>query len=157
MDSFGSMRTVTQAGAAGKTPDRPRYDLLASRHIRSHISDGAAEPMPAAAAFATVTPASAAMTGLSRSSEGLEPRRRRLLYRAWHCGTRELDLVMGGFADAYIDSMSDDELACFEALIDVPDAELFAWLAGRAPVPPQFDTPLFHRFRTFHARPAAER
>ena len=97
------------------------------------------------------------MTGLSRSSEGLEPRRRRLLYRAWHCGTRELDLVMGRFAEVAIADLSDDEVTAFEALIEVPDAELFSWLTGRAPVPPEHDTPLFHRFRTFHARPAAER
>ena len=97
------------------------------------------------------------MTGLSRSSEGLVPRRRRLLYRAWHCGTRELDLVMGRFADAEIATMSDDDVAAFEALIEVTDADLFAWLAGRLPLPPAHDTPLFHRFRTFHARPAQER
>lgn len=97
------------------------------------------------------------MTGLSRTSEGLDPRRRRALYRAWHGGTRELDLVLGRFAEAEIATMSDDDLAAFETLIDVPESALFAWLAGRAAPPPDYDTPLFRRFRTFHARPAAER
>ena len=40
------------------------------------------------------------MTGTTRSSAGLDERRRRLLYRSWHRGTREMDLIMGRFADA---------------------------------------------------------
>ena len=42
------------------------------------------------------------MTGTARSSEGLDPRRRKLLFRAWHRGMREMDLIMGGFADARV-------------------------------------------------------
>ena len=40
------------------------------------------------------------MTGTTRSSEGLDPRRRKLLFRSWHRGIREMDLILGGFADA---------------------------------------------------------
>ena len=42
------------------------------------------------------------MTGSQKSSEGLDPRRRRLLFRAWHRGSREMDLIMGPFADAWL-------------------------------------------------------
>jgi antitoxin CptB len=42
------------------------------------------------------------MTGTIRSSDGLDVRRRRILFRAWHRGMREMDLIMGRFADAVI-------------------------------------------------------
>ncbi len=66
------------------------------------------------------------MTGLSRSTDGLDPRRKRILFRAWHRGTREMDLLMGQYAEKAIDAMSDAELDIFEALIEVPDRDLFA-------------------------------
>ena len=56
----------------------------------------------------------------TRSSEGLDERRRRLLFRAWHRGMREIDLIMGRFADAHIATLSDAELDEFERLLDVP-------------------------------------
>ena len=72
------------------------------------------------------------MTGMARSSQGLDERRRRLLYRCWHRGTRETDLIMGPFADAWIGELSDIELADFERLSDVPDPEIYAWVTGEA-------------------------
>ena len=50
------------------------------------------------------------MTGSTRSSSGLDDRRKRLLFRCWHRGTREMDLILGRFADAEIATLSDDEL-----------------------------------------------
>jgi antitoxin CptB len=53
------------------------------------------------------------VTGTNLSSEGLDPRRRRLLFRCWHRGIREMDLVLGRFADAQLPTLSDvalDEL-----------------------------------------------
>ena len=61
------------------------------------------------------------MTGTTRSSEGLDERRRRLLFRAWHRGMREMDLILGRFADANIDRLADRELDEFECLMDLPD------------------------------------
>jgi antitoxin CptB len=90
------------------------------------------------------------MTGMARSSQGLGERRRRLLYRCWHRGTRETDLIMGPFADAWIGELSDTELADFERLSDVPDPEIYAWVTGELAVPAQHDTPLFRRLCAFH-------
>jgi antitoxin CptB len=90
------------------------------------------------------------MTGTTRSSDGLDVRRRKLLFRAWHRGMRELDLVMGRFADAAIAQLTDAELAQFEQLIDVPDRELLAWVTGEIDVPAAHDTVLFHRLRDFN-------
>jgi antitoxin CptB len=91
------------------------------------------------------------MTGASRSIDVLDPRRRRALFRAWHRGMRETDLLLGRFADAYIATLDDDGLAAFEALLEVPDDELLAWLTGRAPVGASHSTTLYHAIAAFHA------
>jgi antitoxin CptB len=85
-----------------------------------------------------------------RSSDGLDLRRRKLLFRSWHRGTREMDLIMGGFADGALAGLTDAELADFERLIDVPDHDLLAWVTGEAAVPQDFNTSLFRRMRDFH-------
>lgn len=90
------------------------------------------------------------MTGTARSSEGLDTRRRKLLFRCWHRGMREMDLIMGRFADAAIEQLTSDELAEFEHLLEVPDRELLAWIIGEAAVPPDYDTALFRRLRDFN-------
>jgi len=90
------------------------------------------------------------MTGPARSSEGLDARRRRLLFRCWHRGMREMDLIMGRFADAAVEQLTSDELAEFEHLMEAPDRELLAWITGEAEVPPEYDTALFRRLRDFN-------
>ena len=90
------------------------------------------------------------MTGSTRSSAGLDERRRRLLYRSWHRGMREMDLVMGRFADATIADLTEAELAEFEALSDMPDPDLYAWVCGDLPIPEEVDRPLFRKIRAFH-------
>jgi antitoxin CptB len=90
------------------------------------------------------------MTGTTCSSAGLDARRRRLLYRCWHRGTREMDLIMGRFADAMIDTLSEAELDIFEQLSDAPDPDLYAWISGGREVPVEYDHELMRRLRTFH-------
>src|SRR5262245_65922966 len=92
------------------------------------------------------------MTGTTRSSDGLDARTRKLLFRSWHRGMRETDLIMGRFADATVTQLTQDELAEFEQLMEVPDRELLAWITGEADVPPDYDTALFRRLREFNRR-----
>jgi antitoxin CptB len=92
------------------------------------------------------------MTGSTRSSDGLDPRRRRLLFRSWHRGMREMDLIMGRFADAFIADLTDADLDNYERLLDAPDPEVYAWVAGDAETPADYDTALFRRLRDFHWR-----
>lgn len=96
------------------------------------------------------------MTGISRSSDGLDPRRRRALFRAWHRGTREMDLLLGPFADAHIADLGDHDLADFEALMEIPDDELYTWLVGRAEAAPNLRSHVFHSIVAFHAKANAE-
>jgi antitoxin CptB len=94
-------------------------------------------------------------TGTSLSSEGLDPRRRRLLFRCWHRGIREMDLVLGAFADASLASLTDAELDELERWLEVPDQQIFAWVNGMEMTPRAFDTALFHRLRDFHRKERA--
>ena len=90
------------------------------------------------------------MTGTTRTGEGLDPSRRRALYRSWRRGTREMDLLMGRFADAEIDRFTDEEFAQFEALIEAPDRDLFAWIVEKEAIPADYDTEIFRRLKAFH-------
>jgi antitoxin CptB len=94
------------------------------------------------------------MSGTTRTSADLDPRRRRILFRAWHRGIREMDLIMGRFADAAIGTMSDAELDDFERLIEVPDRDLFHWITGEDATPSNYDTAIFRRVKTFHTHDA---
>lgn len=94
------------------------------------------------------------MSGTTRTSADLDPRRRRLLFQSWHRGIREMDLIMGRFADAEIGDLSEAELDQFEALIEVPDRDLFKWLTGEAETPSNYDTAVWRRVRAFHRHDA---
>ena len=89
------------------------------------------------------------MTGTTRSSADLDPRRRRILVRAWRRGIREMDLVIGGFADAEIGSLNDAELDQLELLMAEEDADIFRWVTGEAETPERFRTALFDRMRSY--------
>tara|TARA_R110002020_G_scaffold134027_5_gene299078 strand:- start:2565 stop:2885 length:321 start_codon:yes stop_codon:yes gene_type:complete len=89
------------------------------------------------------------MTGTTRSSADLDPRRRRILVRAWRRGIREMDLVIGGFADAEIATLSDSELDELELLMAEEDADIFRWVTGEAPIPERFRTAMFTRMRGY--------
>ena len=80
---------------------------------------------------------------MTLSSAGLDPRRRRILFRARRRGLREMDLALGAFADAHLATLTDAELDEVEVWLDLPDPDMLSWLTGEAPIPARFDTPLF--------------
>jgi antitoxin CptB len=95
------------------------------------------------------------MPSLSAPSPDIEARRRRALFRSWHRGMREMDILMGRFADAHMAVLSACELDDYERLIDAQDRDIFGWLTGEMDIPPAYDTPVFRKLRAFHthARP----
>jgi antitoxin CptB len=84
------------------------------------------------------------------SSSDLNVRKKRLRFRAWQRGTREMDLVLGRFVDAHVEALTGEEVSTLEALMEAPDPELYLWVAGTAEVPAIFDTPVFRRIVDFH-------
>lgn len=81
-------------------------------------------------------------------SDPLDVRRKRIRFRGWHRGMKEMDIILGHFIDAELENLSEEELDQFEALLDVADDTLYGWIAGRGPVEPPHDTALFARIRT---------
>ncbi len=90
------------------------------------------------------------MTGTILSSADLDPRRRKILFRAWHRGLREMDLIMGQFADHFLSSMSEVDLDHFEKLIEQADRDLLHWILDETDIPAEFDTALLKAIRNHH-------
>lgn len=89
------------------------------------------------------------MTGVTLSSADLDPRRRRILFRCWHRGIREMDLVFGQFAEKEIAVLSDVELDEFETIMAEEDNDLMRWIMGTWLVPERFRTPMFERLAAY--------
>lgn len=89
------------------------------------------------------------MTGTTRSSAGIDPRRKRILFRCWHRGIREMDLVLGAFADAEIATLDEAELDELEEIMAKEDADLVKWVTGEAPPPERYRTGLFPRIAAY--------
>jgi antitoxin CptB len=90
------------------------------------------------------------------TTEDTDTRRKRLLYRSWHRGTREADLLLGPFAERHLAKMTPPQLDRFEDLLNENDADLYDWIGGRADPPPGRDSDvlrLLQQFR-FSPRPA---
>jgi antitoxin CptB len=89
-------------------------------------------------------------------SEITANRRKRLKFRSWHRGTREMDLILGRFADAHIDAMTADQLDRYAALLENSDPDIYDWLTDRAAPPPAAESDvlqLLRRFKVHEAKP----
>ena len=79
----------------------------------------------------------------------LDERRRKLVFRAWRRGFREMDLLMGTFADAHIGGLTIEDLDEFERLLATPDWEVYAWIIGQKQVPDNYKSALLDRLIEF--------
>ena len=82
----------------------------------------------------------------------LETRRKRLLYRSVYRGNKENDILLGQFARAHISAFGTAELDQYERLLATGDNDIYDWVAGRAPVPPEADTPVLRQLMAFRVR-----
>lgn len=89
------------------------------------------------------------MSASTRSSDGLDDRRKRLLFRCWHRGTKEMDYILGRFADAHVADLSEDEVADFERLIELPDPDLYDAFNDKAPLDTEYADGIFRRIKAF--------
>ena len=72
-----------------------------------------------------------------------ENRRKRLLFRAQRRGFKEVDLIFGAYAEAALPRLDEAGLNRFEALLTAPDHDVYDWLRGAVPVPPEHDNEVF--------------
>ncbi|MEL6677114.1 MAG: succinate dehydrogenase assembly factor 2 [Pseudomonadota bacterium] len=86
-------------------------------------------------------------------SETREHRLKRLRIRAWRRGTKEMDLILGGFADAHLAALSDGELDALEALMAENDQELYTWMSGQI-APPEEHRAMVERIMATPPGPA---
>lgn len=84
------------------------------------------------------------------SDHDLETRRRRALYRAQHRGTKELDIVIGKYAEAKLDGMPEGELVLFEQFLQVPEPDIEAAVFGRRALEQAELVPVITAIRRFH-------
>ncbi|WP_224199681.1 MULTISPECIES: FAD assembly factor SdhE [Pacificimonas] len=68
----------------------------------------------------------------------LAARRRRLHYRSWHRGTKEADILIGGFCDKHLADWGEAEIQWYEQLLEETDVDIMAWAIGTAPVPERY-------------------
>jgi antitoxin CptB len=90
------------------------------------------------------------MSALQAKIPALGVRQRRILFRSWHRGMREMDLILGRFADAAIANLCESDLDDYERLLEAPDRDLFSWITGEAMPPAAYDTPVLRKIRNFH-------
>jgi antitoxin CptB len=86
-------------------------------------------------------------------AEPLDIRRKRLLFRSWHRGTRETDLLLGSFAEAHLRDLNEAQLDRYEALLENSDSHLFDWITGRLAPPAEHDTDVLRLLINFRFRP----
>lgn len=90
--------------------------------------------------------------GTSQSTS-TEIRRKQLRWRCWHRGTREMDLLVGSFADRHIKSLDSAQLERLAALLRAPDPDLYGWIIGRDAPPPECDTDIMKMMQNFKFTP----
>lgn len=81
---------------------------------------------------------------------GLDIRRKRAAYRAAHRGTKEMDWLLGRYASAKLDGMTEPELAEFEELLAAPDPQLQLWIMDTQSIPDDRYAALIREVRTFY-------
>ncbi|MBA5724002.1 succinate dehydrogenase assembly factor 2 [Liberibacter sp. Z1] len=90
-------------------------------------------------------------------SKNMNLRCRRIVYRCWRRGTREMDLILGRFTDREIANLSEVELDMLESLLDEDDGNLFKWFTGMEPIPEHLRTPIFDKiYPTFYSLNSGE-
>ncbi|EJF87213.1 succinate dehydrogenase assembly factor 2 [Bartonella rattimassiliensis] len=83
------------------------------------------------------------MTVFVDDKNQLNVRRRRLIFRAWHRGIREMDLIFGHYVEAHITEMNDKMLSELEYIMSFDDRDLLTWITGEISPPSKIDSPLF--------------
>ena len=88
---------------------------------------------------------------MADTNEPLDPvakRRKRLRYHCWHRGTKEMDILLGRFVDAHIGAMDERQMGELEALLLLPDPDLYNWITGKEDPPANIVSPVFEKLQS---------
>uniref|UniRef100_UPI0035C9613C FAD assembly factor SdhE n=1 Tax=uncultured Sphingomonas sp. TaxID=158754 RepID=UPI0035C9613C len=85
-----------------------------------------------------------------------ETRLKRLRFRAWHRGTKEADLLIGGFFDARSSGWDDAEVTLVEDLLEEQDVDIMAWAIGTDPCPARYQGSILQALQSLNYVPIAE-
>ena len=77
--------------------------------------------------------------------EDLDKKRKRLIFRSWHRGTREMDLIMGSFADEYVPAFNEEQLSLYDEILMHSDPDLYNWVSGKEDVPANYINEVMER------------
>ena len=75
--------------------------------------------------------------------------RKRLIFRSWHRGTREMDLMMGRFADAHVPTFTEEDLNQYEEILSYSDPDLYNWISGREETPANLVSPVMEKLLNY--------
>lgn len=67
--------------------------------------------------------------------ESIDKKRKRLIFRSWHRGTREMDIIMGSFADKHIPTFNEEQLDIYDDILSIPDPDIYEWICEREQPP----------------------
>ena len=88
---------------------------------------------------------------MTDSPDQLEIERKRLKFRSWHRGTREMDLLLGRFADSRLDAFDGGALRAYAALLEEADPDIYDWVCGRGQCPDGELRPIVAALMEFHS------
>lgn len=86
-------------------------------------------------------------------TEAMDIRRKRLLFRSWHRGTKEADLLLGSFAEQHLLGFTPEQVDRYEALLAAEDGDLLDWIAGRAAPPAERESDVLRLLLAFKYTP----
>lgn len=77
--------------------------------------------------------------------EDIDTKRKRLIFRSWHRGTREMDLILGSFADLYVPEFSAQDLTLYDEILHHSDPDLYNWISGKEDTPANYRNPVMDK------------
>lgn len=86
----------------------------------------------------------------TQEKDNISIMRKRLGFRSWHRGTREMDLLLGRFADAHLSQMTGEDLAAYDRFLANSDPDIYNWVSRAEPVPPAEDSPVVQLLLAFY-------
>jgi len=86
----------------------------------------------------------------SAEQDNISINRKRLIFRSWHRGTREIDLLLGKFADAHLPDFTESQIAAYDRFLNNSDPDIYNWISRAEPVPPSEDSDVVQLLLAFY-------